>query len=114
METSLATAVGQPSNLATTASNSDVEMMQEDMSDDVSLTSVDGGGATLQNGHDVMMTSELPENDIAMETSNLNKAVAKAVQVHSNTSRSDSPSSLSGQIDGVKVITNQPEQVIVS
>ena len=100
MDTNIAT-TGQ----VATAAN-DVDMTQEDMSDDVSFTSAEG---VLQNGHDV--TSD-PENDVT-DSSHLDNAVAKAVQVHSNNTRSDSPT-LSGQIDGVTVITNQPEQLIVS
>ena len=100
MDTSIATA----EQVATAAS--DVDMTQEDMSDDVSFTSAEGA---LQNGHDV--TSE-PETDVT-DSSHLDNAVAKAVQLHSNNTRSDSPT-LSGQIEGVTVITNQPEQVIVS
>ena len=65
-------------NVATTgqvgAAANDVDMTQEDMSDDVSFTSAEG---VLQNGHDV--TSE-PENDVT-DSSHLDNAVAKAVQV---------------------------------
>ena len=99
METNIAT-----TGHVTTAS-SDVDMTQEDLSDDISFTSAEG---ILQNGHDV--TSEA-DNDVIMETNNhvMENAVAKAVQVHSNysnsnSSHSDSPT-LSGQMDGVTVVT---------
>ena len=104
------------SNIATTGhvttASSDIDMTQEDMSDDVSFTSAEG---ILQNGHD--MTSET-DNDV-MDTNNhvMENAVAKAIQVHSNSNNSsnhsDSPT-LSAQLDGVTVVTNQPEQVTVS